>query len=121
MIDKDQSQPLEILFYLFCEARARALSALLVLVSPLQPLRWQRKDGGTARHQPRIEEASQRTTIHHGMWRDIIARMHITVALPVVPVCSSLHSVLKIAGQEHSDRRRPTAGMKQWMAQAADS
>lgn len=29
--------------------------------------------------------------------------------------------VLKIAGQEHPDRHRPTAGIKQWMAPAVDT
>jgi hypothetical protein len=29
--------------------------------------------------------------------------------------------VLKIAGQEHPDRHRPTEGIKQWMAPAVDT
>jgi hypothetical protein len=29
--------------------------------------------------------------------------------------------LLKIAGQEHPDRHRPTAGIKQWMAPAVDT
>ena len=30
-------------------------------------------------------------------------------------------TLLKIAGQEHPDRHRPTAGIKQWMAPAVDT
>ena len=33
----------------------------------------------------------------------------------------SMLQLFKIAGQEHPDRHRPTAGIKQWMALAVDT
>jgi hypothetical protein len=54
--------------------------------------------------------------------RERLKRCQISIE-PFLPklLLFCLSFLLKIAGQEHPDRHRPTAGIKQWMAPAVDT